>query len=184
MRSAGNFHPEWGYFAPMAGFRRNLHVAAIAIAIGATAGAMVVVALVSPPRSTISNTSFSGQALINRTQLVASPVNALTMTTAAADHTVLAAQASLHPVGSIDQVATPSTKLPTAAVNAEPDMIAATKSPARTHRSRVAGTAQHPRYEREFTRSFRLPINSRLVQLDRSCCAWTSPPTRRNPLGW
>lgn len=36
MRSAGNFHPEWGYFAPVLSFRRTLRIAVAATEIGAT----------------------------------------------------------------------------------------------------------------------------------------------------
>lgn len=181
MRSAGNFHPEWGYFAPMPRFRRSLRVAAIAAAIGATAGAAVVVSLVNPPRSKIYNTSFSAHALISRTQLVASPANALTRTITAADETAPAGHASLalNPARSIEiiPVANLSTMLPTAAVNPEPDTISANKSPARTRWSRVAKLTKHPRHERAFVHPFQLPQNSRLV-------AWTSSPARRSVVGW
>jgi hypothetical protein len=46
MRSAGNFHPEWGYLAPTPSFARTLRIALVATAVGATAGAGVVVSLV------------------------------------------------------------------------------------------------------------------------------------------
>ncbi len=46
MRSAGNFHPEWGYLAPAPSFMRTLRTVLLATAIGATAGGAVVVALV------------------------------------------------------------------------------------------------------------------------------------------
>lgn len=45
MRSAGNFHPEWGYLAPTPSFVRTLRIVLVATAIGATAGAGVVVSL-------------------------------------------------------------------------------------------------------------------------------------------
>jgi hypothetical protein len=51
MRSAGNFHPEWGYLAPTPSFVRTLRIALVATAIGATAGAGVVVSLVARPAS-------------------------------------------------------------------------------------------------------------------------------------
>ncbi len=51
MRSAGNFHPEWGYLAPAPSFMRTARIALVATAIGATAGAIVVVSLVAAPRS-------------------------------------------------------------------------------------------------------------------------------------
>jgi ribonuclease E len=45
MRFAGNFHPEWGYLAPAPNFMRTARVVAVATAIGATAGAAVVLSL-------------------------------------------------------------------------------------------------------------------------------------------
>jgi len=46
MRSAGNFSPEWGYLAPAPSFARTARVILVATAIGATAGAGVVLSLV------------------------------------------------------------------------------------------------------------------------------------------
>jgi len=45
MRFAGNFHPEWGYLAPAPSFMRTARIVAVATAIGATAGAGVVLSL-------------------------------------------------------------------------------------------------------------------------------------------
>jgi hypothetical protein len=45
MRSGGNFHPEWGYLAPAPSFMRTARIVAVATAIGATAGAAVVLSL-------------------------------------------------------------------------------------------------------------------------------------------
>src|SRR5215472_10034663 len=49
MRFAGNFHPEWGYLAPAPNFMRTARIVAVATAIGATAGAAVVLSLVDRP---------------------------------------------------------------------------------------------------------------------------------------
>lgn len=49
MRSAGNFNPEWGYLAPAPSFLRTMRVVLVATAIGATAGAAVVISLVDRP---------------------------------------------------------------------------------------------------------------------------------------
>lgn len=46
MRSAGNFSPEWGYLAPAPSFARTARIVLVATAIGATAGAGVVLSLV------------------------------------------------------------------------------------------------------------------------------------------
>ena len=49
MRSAGNFSPEWGYLAPAPSFARIARVILVATAIGATAGAGVVLSLLDRP---------------------------------------------------------------------------------------------------------------------------------------
>ena len=49
MRSAGNFSPEWGYLAPAPSFLRTARVVIVATAVGATAGAAVVLSLVERP---------------------------------------------------------------------------------------------------------------------------------------
>src|SRR5579864_2916331 len=45
MRLAGNFHPEWGYLAPAPNVMRTARIVVVATAIGATAGAAVVLSL-------------------------------------------------------------------------------------------------------------------------------------------
>ena len=68
MRSAGNFHPEWGYLAPAPSFMRTVRVALIATAIGAVAGAVVVVSLIARPGS---NDEIAAHALLTRAPVVA-----------------------------------------------------------------------------------------------------------------
>jgi hypothetical protein len=46
MRSTGNFSPEWGYLAPAPSVLRTMRVVLVATAVGATAGAGVVLSLV------------------------------------------------------------------------------------------------------------------------------------------
>lgn len=62
MRSAGNFHPEWGYLAPTPSFVRTLRIVLVATAIGATAGAGVVVSML-PHRASGTN-SIAAHALV------------------------------------------------------------------------------------------------------------------------
>lgn len=65
MRSAGNFHPEWGYLAPAPSFMRTLRIALVATAIGATAGAGVVVSLLAhPASSSTADGSIAAHALV------------------------------------------------------------------------------------------------------------------------
>ena len=70
MRSAGNFHPEWGYLAPRPSFVRTLRIALVATAIGATAGAAVVVSLVARPASGTADSSIAAHALVSGVPVV------------------------------------------------------------------------------------------------------------------
>jgi hypothetical protein len=64
MRSAGNFHPEWGYLAPAPSFMRSVRIALVAAAIGGIAGAAVIVSLVDHPGANNINTSIAAHALV------------------------------------------------------------------------------------------------------------------------
>jgi hypothetical protein len=55
MRSAGNFHPQWGYLAPAPSFLRGARIALVATAVGAIAGAAVVVSLLERPGADADN---------------------------------------------------------------------------------------------------------------------------------
>lgn len=72
MRSAGNFHPEWGYLAPAPSFMRTVRVALVATAIGAVGGAVVVVSLVERPGAN-ANTALAAHALLTRAPVIKSP---------------------------------------------------------------------------------------------------------------
>jgi hypothetical protein len=85
MRSAGNFHPEWGYLAPAPSFMRTARIVLVATAIGATAGAAVIISLVPRPSSDSANTSIAAHALVTSVPVVDEPPVA----TAAADESPL-----------------------------------------------------------------------------------------------
>lgn len=70
MRSAGNFHPEWGYLAPAPSFVRTIRIALVATAIGAVAGAAVVVSLVERPGS--NDNTIAAHALLTRAPVISS----------------------------------------------------------------------------------------------------------------
>lgn len=76
MRSAGNFHPEWGYLAPAPSFMRTARVVVVATAIGATAGAGVVLTLIKQPESNIGKTPVEAHALVTSTQAATPPATA------------------------------------------------------------------------------------------------------------
>jgi hypothetical protein len=73
MRSAGNFHPEWGYLAPAPSFMRTARVVLVAMAIGATAGAAVIISLVQRPAADAANTSIAAHALVTSVPVVDEP---------------------------------------------------------------------------------------------------------------
>jgi hypothetical protein len=72
MRSAGNFNPEWGYLAPAPSFARTARVVLVATAIGATAGAGVVLSLVDRP-SEPEKTPVAARAIVPSVRAAAVP---------------------------------------------------------------------------------------------------------------
>lgn len=68
MRSAGNFGPEWGYLAPAPSFMRTARVILVATAVGATAGAAVVLSLVDRPVAEANRTPFAARAIVTSVQ--------------------------------------------------------------------------------------------------------------------
>lgn len=62
MRLSGNFHPEWGYLAPVPSVMRTARIVAVATAIGATAGAAVVLSLADRPAPVMA--AGAGQSLV------------------------------------------------------------------------------------------------------------------------
>jgi hypothetical protein len=72
MRSARNFHPQWGYLAPAPSFLRSARIALVATAVGATAGAAVVVSLLERPGADADN-SLAAHALVTSAPVTAAP---------------------------------------------------------------------------------------------------------------
>jgi hypothetical protein len=80
MRSAGNFSPEWGYLAPVPSFMRTVRVVLVATAVGATAGAAVVLSLVERPAAQGDKTAVAAHPIVTSAQ--AAPATAMPPTTA------------------------------------------------------------------------------------------------------
>ena len=72
MRSARNFHPQWGYLAPAPSFLRSARIVLVATAVGAIAGAAVVVSLVERPGADADN-SLAAHALVTSAPVTAAP---------------------------------------------------------------------------------------------------------------
>ena len=74
MRSAGNFSPEWGYLAPAPSFLRTARIVVVATAIGATAGAGVVLSLLDRPAAEGDRTSLVAvHAIVTSVQAATAP---------------------------------------------------------------------------------------------------------------
>jgi hypothetical protein len=95
MRSGGNFNPEWGYLAPAPSFMRTARIVVVATAIGATAGAGVVLTLAGSGNNPGLQAE-TGKSLVVVRSLV-QPAEAATATTAP----------SIAPVATAAPVATP-----------------------------------------------------------------------------
>lgn len=81
MRSAGNFNSEWGYLAPAPSLMRTVRVVLVATAIGATAGAAVVLSLIDRPAADHDRTaSITTHAIV--TSVHAAPATATPATAA------------------------------------------------------------------------------------------------------
>ena len=72
MLSGGNFSPEWGYLAPAPSFARTARVVLVATAIGATAGAGVVLSLIDRP-SEPEKTPAAARAIVTSVRAAAVP---------------------------------------------------------------------------------------------------------------
>jgi len=82
MRSTGNFSPEWGYLAPAPSMLRTVRVVLVATAIGATAGAGVVLSLVGHSAGDGGDKIAGAARAIVVTSVQAAPVQAPTMSEA------------------------------------------------------------------------------------------------------
>jgi hypothetical protein len=71
MRSTGNFHPEWGYFAPSPIFIRTARIVLIAVTVGGIGGASVVLSMLERPAG---ETSVAARTLPRPGEVVSVPV--------------------------------------------------------------------------------------------------------------
>ncbi len=153
MRSAGNFSPEWGYLAPAPSFLRTARVVLVATAIGATAGAGVVLALVDRPAAEGNKASVAAHAIVTSVQAApvstvpptaaaaASPVAPINVTTAVpATVSPAQAQALARPAPPAPQLATQSPP----AVPAPSTLSVAPPSPALDAAAEKSGAAMAP----------------------------------------
>jgi hypothetical protein len=92
MRSAKNFSPEWGYLAPAPSLARTARVVLVATAIGATAGAGVVLSLVERPAEA-QKMPIAARAIVTSVRETAVPSATPTVSTAALSSPAIAVSA-------------------------------------------------------------------------------------------
>ncbi len=145
MRSAGNFNPEWGYLAPAPSFMRTARVVLVATAIGATAGAAVVLSLIDRPAAGGDKTaSIAAHAIVTSVQAATAtttaPASTASASVSAPVKVTTAVPTSVAPVARpqivpevVQQIATqppPAAAPPRQSVAIVPPPVAATRSTA------------------------------------------------------
>jgi hypothetical protein len=75
MRSARNFHPEWGYVAPAPSLIRRVRTVLVATAVGAAAGASVVFSLVGRPATETSEIPVAARTLALPVRAASAPLS-------------------------------------------------------------------------------------------------------------
>ena len=143
MRSAGNFNPEWGYLAPAPSCMRTARVVLVATAIGATAGAAVVLSLIDRPAAEGDKTaSIAAHAIVTSVQAATAtttpPASTASAVLTAPVKVTAAVPTSVAPVARpqivpevVQQIATqppPAAATPRQSVAIVPPPVAATRS--------------------------------------------------------
>jgi|GEM_PF-1976216 len=146
MRSAGNFNSEWGYLAPAPSFMRTARVVLVATAIGATAGAAVVLSLIDRPTARHDKTaSIAAHAIVSSVQAAAATTAAPASSASAAPVSVTAAvPATATPVAAAAPAPVAPQMAPTAMLQAAPQtepQVAVQPSPAATPSPAIAPPA-------------------------------------------
>jgi hypothetical protein len=145
MRSSGNFSPEWGYLAPAPSFMRTARMVVVATAIGATAGAVVVLTLIERP-SNESHAAVAARAIVTSVQAATPPAVQRAVTTAVQAPPVAPAQAA-SPAPAVPVTASTATTPPAEqpvsvsvapAPQEPPSVTASTEQPAAAETAPVA----------------------------------------------
>jgi hypothetical protein len=114
MRSTGNFSPEWGYLAPAPSILRTVRVVLVATAVGATAGAGVVLSLVDHSAGDGDRVAVAAHAIVTSAQ--ADPIQAPVASAASAAPIAAAApaisDAKIAPARVTTAVAAPAVQMP------------------------------------------------------------------------
>ncbi len=143
MRSAKNFSPEWGYLAPAPSLARTARVVLVATAIGATAGAGVVLSLVERPAEA-QKTPIAARAIVTSVRETAVPSVAPTVSTAAVSSSAIAVSAVPAPAPIAASAPPPALKPSASARTAARAMPQAVNPPPAAPPSTVATATSAP----------------------------------------
>lgn len=131
MRSAGNFNPEWGYLAPAPSFMRTARAVLVATAIGATAGAAVVISLIDRPADDAGKArSITAQAIVTGVQAATAPTTPPAAAAAASVTTPIAVTATAAPAAAAPAASAAAPIAVTATATAMPAAAASAASAA------------------------------------------------------
>jgi hypothetical protein len=107
LRSAGNFSPEWGYLAPAPSMLRTVRVVLVATAVGATAGAAVVLSLVDRSVGDNDKVAVAAHAIVTSAQAAPVQESPVAKSTAVGAPLAAAASAVSEPKPNVAAVAAP-----------------------------------------------------------------------------
>jgi hypothetical protein len=131
MRSAGNFSPEWGYLAPAPSFMRTARIVAVATAIGATAGAGVVLSLLDRPAAEGDRTSLVAvHAIVTSVQAATAPAATAPIASAPVTAVVPTNAATIVPAVQTKAAVQPGPAAATRPAAVAPPKIPAVRAPA------------------------------------------------------
>jgi hypothetical protein len=142
MRSTGNFSPEWGYLGPTPSILRTVRVVLVATAIGATAGAGVVLSLVDHSAGDGDKVAVAARAIVV-TDVQAAPVQAPT-TSEAKIAPVAVAPLAQTPVQKSFQAAAPDNAAPAVTAPAQDAATASATSASIANDAGAAAVPQQP----------------------------------------
>ena len=126
MRFAGNSQPEWGYMVPAPSFARTARIVVVAIAIGATAGAAVVLSLAGRPADAVADAG-KAPVVVRTASLPAAPTGAAAETSGQVAGTVAPTPSPVMTPAAATASAPPAPPAQPVQVHA-PDSVAATPS--------------------------------------------------------
>jgi hypothetical protein len=142
MGFAGNFHPEWGYLAPAPNVMRTARMVVVATAIGATAGAAVVLSLVDRPAPGLMADASTTMVVVHS---LVQPAEAAVAAAPTAEPVAAATAAPVTPTAPINmQASAPAAPMPAPQVTAKISAPAPSEAHTVSAPAAVAALAESP----------------------------------------